>query len=261
MCQESRSPSPAQAAIEKFGEALAVFRELDEPVWEGIALRDLGIALSATRDHAAAVARHEEALAVWRRLNHLGGVPAALKDLAHEMLHLGDYARAAALYRESLMGWSRLREPLHIGGNLRGLARMALATGQAEGAGRLLGAVGAFDEAMSLVPPPEERDEQEGRTPTFDTVVATGLAVAESAAAPSPPRPGLGGGGFLSRWNRCLSVNSCTRCQKSASISRGMYVTRISLSLVIATAEKSYYPLETVSHNCQRRSPCHSYFN
>ena len=93
-----------------------------------------------------------------------------------------------------------------MGGNLLGLARVAMATGQAAQSARLLGAVGAFDEAMGLVPSPEEREHQvrtvnmarvalgdaafdaavaEGRTLTFDGVVAAGLAVAQAAVASS----------------------------------------------------------------------------
>ena len=199
-----------QAAAEKFGEALAIIRELDEPVWEGVALRDLGITVGITGAHDTAVEHHMEALAIWRGLDHLWGVPAALRDLAHEMIHLGDYAKAAALYHESLIGWSRLRERLHIGGNLRGLARVAMATGQAEQSARLLGAVEAFDEAMGLVLPPEEREQQDqiasavraalgeatfaaalndGRTLTFDDVVAVGLTVAQAAVASSDAGP------------------------------------------------------------------------
>jgi len=235
-----------QAATERFGEALAIFRELEEPVWEGIALRDLGIALSITGDHDGAVAHHEEALAVWRRLDHLWGIPAALRDLAHEKLHLGDYATAAALYHESLIGWSRLRERLHIGGNLRGLARVAVSTGQAEQAARLLGAVEAFDEVMGIVPPPEEREQQdhtaagarvalgdaafdaavaEGRALTFDSVVAAGLAVAHAAVASSEagstmPSPVAGPGALTRRELEVLRllVDGCTDRQIATTL-------------------------------------------
>ncbi len=252
--------SNPRAAAEKFEEALAIIRELDEPVWEGIALRDLGIALSITGDHDGAVARHEEALVVWRRLDHLWGVPAALRDLAHEMLHLGDYARAAVLYHESLIGWSRLRERLHIGGNLRGLARVAMATGQAAQSARVLGAVEAFDETMGLVLPPEEQEQQdhtatvarvalgdaafdaavaEGRALTFDSVVAAGLAVAHAAVASSEagstmPSPVAGPGALTRRELEVLRLlaDGCTDRQIAAALfispkTAGHHVARI----------------------------------
>ena len=208
-----------RAAADMFGQALAIFQELDEPVWEGIALRDLGMAVGVAGDHDGAVQRHGEALEIWRRLDHPWGIPAALRDLAHEKLHAGDVVGAAGLYHESLAGWSRLGERLHIGGNLRGLARVAVATGQAGQAARLLGAVDAFDEAMGIVPPPEERRRQvdtaievreslgelafeaaqsEGRTLTFDAVIALGMAVAQAATETpmegAPPPSGVADG-------------------------------------------------------------------
>jgi len=197
-----------EGAGARFWTALELFRELNEPVWEGIALRDLGLATGSSGDHDRAVARHEEALAVWRRLDHPWGIPAALRDLADEALLRADHAAAAALYRDSLAGWRHLRERLHLGGSLRGLARVALAAGQAEHAARLLGAVDAFDEAMGLVPPPEEREEQahavdaaraaigeagfeaacaEGRALSFDGVIDAAMAAAAAAVAPTAP--------------------------------------------------------------------------
>ena len=141
--------------------ALAMFRELAEPIWEGVTLRELGLTARSRGDHGKATARHEEALAIWRRLDHPWGVPAALRELAHEALERGDLGRAAAQYRESLERWRQLREPLHIGGCLWGLARVALATGQAGPGARLLGAASALDEALGIVPAPDDRAKRE----------------------------------------------------------------------------------------------------
>ena len=184
-----------------FAEAHALVRALDEPIWEGIALRGLGLAAGAGGDHARAVAHHDAALAIWRRLDHPWGVPAAQRELAHEALVCGDYATAAGLYHQSLIGWRHLGERLHLGGNLRGLARVALETGQAKPAARLLGAEEAFAAAMGLVLPPEEREGRarsaeavravlgdagfegaraEGRDLSIDGVIAAALAVAEA---------------------------------------------------------------------------------
>jgi hypothetical protein len=126
-----------------------------------VTLRELGLAASARGDFTAAAARHEEALALWRRLDHPWGVPAALRDLAQEALQRGDVATAAARYGESLERWRRLGEPLHVGGCLWGVARVALAGGRARPAARLLGAAGALDTAMGVVPGPDERGERE----------------------------------------------------------------------------------------------------
>jgi hypothetical protein len=126
-----------------------------------VTLRELGLTARARGDHVNATARHEEALDIWQRLDHPWGVPAALRELAHEALQRGDLAGAAAQYGESLERWRQLREPLHLGGCLWGLARVALATGQAELGARLLGAASALDEALGVVPAPNDRVKRE----------------------------------------------------------------------------------------------------
>jgi DNA-binding NarL/FixJ family response regulator len=62
---------------------------------------------------------------------------------------------ARVRYQASLVRWRDLRERLHMSGCFAGLARVALAAGQAEVAARLLGVVGALDAAMGYVPPRE----------------------------------------------------------------------------------------------------------
>ena len=184
--------------------AVALVGGLDEPIWHGIALRDLGVIERARGNHDNAVARFEESLAVFRRLDHPWGIPAAQRDLGQEALHRGDFSNATALFHESLLGWRLLGEPLHLGGNLWGLARVALVTRQAEAAARLLGAKEAFAEAMGRVPSPEERNEhnhaldaaraalgdaafdalrREGLALSVDGMIAAALAVAEVAMA------------------------------------------------------------------------------
>jgi predicted ATPase/transcriptional regulator with XRE-family HTH domain len=181
--------------------ALAMFRELAEPIWEGVTLRELGLTARARGDQDKAIARHEEALAIWRRLDHPWGVPAALRELAQEALQRGDLAGAAAQYGESLGRWRQLREPLHVGGCLWGLARVALATGRAGPGARLLGAASALDEALGIVPVPDDRAKREragdaaraalgetafmtawigGRTLSLEEAIAEALALADS---------------------------------------------------------------------------------
>ena len=202
---EYRRGNLATAAA-RYKDALARFRRLDEPVWEGSALRDLGVVAGARNEHDQATAYHEEALAVWRRLDHPWGVPAALRDLADEALCRGDAAAALPLYRESLGRWRVLGETLHVPGALLGPATVALESGQAARAARLLGASAALHEVIGVVPPaglpgdlgngPEraraalgeaafEAAWAAGRAFSVDEAIADALAVA--APAPSSP--------------------------------------------------------------------------
>ncbi|MGH2561217.1 MAG: ATP-binding protein, partial [Thermomicrobiales bacterium] len=154
-------------AVDLMEEALALLRELGEPVWEGITLRQLGLAAGELGRHDLAMTRHEAALAVWRRLEHPWGIPAALRDLADGALLRGDVATALARYQDGLTHWQCLGEKLHFPGCLWGLARVALAFEQTERATRLLSAGDALFEAMGLgcVPWPELR-------PTYEAAVS-----------------------------------------------------------------------------------------
>ena len=191
-------------AIAHYEEALPIFRELGEAVWEGVTLRDLGVVAGARGEHDRATRCHEEALAVWRRLDHLWGVPAALRDLADEALCRGDVATALSLYGESLERWRRLGEKLHVAGSLPGPASIALATGQVERAARLLGASAALHEEVGAVPPtdlPGGLGGVEGvraalGEPAFATAWAAGRklsieeAIAEALAVTATGAPG-----------------------------------------------------------------------
>jgi len=149
---EAHDPDRAEALTE---EAIALLRQLDEPVWEGLALRRLGEIVSRRGDQDGAAAWHEAAFAIWRRLDHPWGIPDALRTLADDALARGDVDTARVRYQASLVRWRDLRERLHMSGCFAGLARVALATGQTEAAARLFGVVGALDAAMGYAHPRE----------------------------------------------------------------------------------------------------------
>jgi len=209
--QSAHRRGELDTATANYEDAVARFRRLGEPIWEGATLRDLGVVAGAQGRHERATACHEQALAVWRRLDHPWGVPAALRDLADEALCRGDAAAALPLYRESLERWLLLGEQLHVAGSLLGPATVALESGQAERAARLLGTSAALHEAIGAMPPddlpgdlgngPEraravlgdaafEAAWAAGRAFSIDEAIADALAVTASAprtsAAPAP---------------------------------------------------------------------------
>jgi predicted ATPase/DNA-binding CsgD family transcriptional regulator len=194
------------AAAADYEDAVARFRRLGEPIWEGVSLRDLGVVAGAQGEHERATAYHEQALVVWRRLDHPWGVPAALRDLADEALCRGDAAAALPLYRESLERWLLLGEKLHVAGSLLGPATVALESGQAERAARLLGASAALHEAIGAMPPADlpgdlgngpERARAVLGEAAFEVALAAGrafsidqaIADALAVAAPTPVAP------------------------------------------------------------------------
>ena len=216
------------AAADHYEDAVARFRRLGEPIWEGATLRDLGVVAGAQGEHERATAYHEQALAVWRRLDHLWGVPAALRDLADEALCRGDVPAAMPLYRESLERWLLLGEKLHVAGSLLGPATVALESGQAERAARLLGASAALHEAIGAMPPadlpgdlgngPEraravlgeaafETAWAAGRAFSIDEAIADALAVtAPQPSSPTAPAASEGNLGLTRREREVLRL-------------------------------------------------------
>ncbi len=134
------------------GEALTTFRELDDPVREGMALGQLGRFAQRQNDHGLAADYHKTALTIWRRLDHPWGIPSALRDQAGEALVQGSLTTAWTLYQESLVRWQQLGERIHMSDCLSGLARVALASGRGEKAALLLGAEDALNETTGYVP-------------------------------------------------------------------------------------------------------------
>ena len=133
-------------------EALALFRQLNEPVWEGMALRRLGEIADHRGDADGAAAWHEAAFAIWRQMDHPWGIPDALRILADDALARGDVDTARVRYQASLVRRRDLRERLHMSSSFAGMARVALAAGQPVAAARLFGVLGALDAAMGYAP-------------------------------------------------------------------------------------------------------------
>jgi predicted ATPase len=133
-------------------EALSIFRELDDPVREGMALGQLGRFAHRQGAYQQAADYHAAALTLWRRLDHPWGIPSTLRDQATEALVQGELATAWTMYQGSLVHWQKLDERIHMSDCLSGLARVSLASGKAAQAALLLGAEDALNETMGYVP-------------------------------------------------------------------------------------------------------------
>ena len=185
-------------------EALALLRSLNEPVWTANALDQLGIAAYGLGDFVAAVAFAEEALAVQRAVGDRWGMANSLNLLGHVHCEQGRYVEAATAHAESLtLRWDQgSRED--VARSLAGLAAVAVASGNAERAARLFGAVDGLCAELGFAFGMPERAHYEaaiaaararlgepkftathaagGRLPLADAVVA-----AAAAAVPAPP--------------------------------------------------------------------------
>jgi non-specific serine/threonine protein kinase len=89
-------------------EALALWRSLDLPSDEAMALRVLGWVAYETGDAATCIQSVEASLALFRAVGHPSGVAGALGLWAQQVHAQGDDERALGAYHEALQLWSRI---------------------------------------------------------------------------------------------------------------------------------------------------------
>jgi predicted ATPase len=112
-------------AVERFEEALALYRGLDDVRGAAMSLAQLGWLLLTRGEPDRSAAASEESLALARQAGDRAAESVALGNLADGALQRGDHDRAAELYGESL----RLRREL---GDRRNIANALLNLGRAE---------------------------------------------------------------------------------------------------------------------------------
>lgn len=105
-------------------------------------------------DHRRARALLEETLPILRRYDDRWARAMSLTLLGHVELTAGDSARAAALFAEGAALYRAIGNPLYVPWCLEGLAGVAAARGEWEGAARLAGARDALRSQLGLGVPP-----------------------------------------------------------------------------------------------------------
>jgi non-specific serine/threonine protein kinase len=186
-------------------------RAADAEVWLAFALADVGTQLMAAGAHDRGEAWVEEGLELHRAHGNNLGLGNKLSDLGRISYEAGDLPAAARLYAESLRWLLEGGDTWYLASPVEGLAAIALATGQATPAARLLGAAAALRERSGATVWPKERGRREraeaaaraalgeesydqevtaGHALPFAGMIAEATAAAEAAvraAAPPPP--------------------------------------------------------------------------
>jgi tetratricopeptide (TPR) repeat protein len=135
-----------------FDEALAIRRQLTDPLGVAHALQGLAELAVRTGDLVEARSLYEQILAIAREVGDAFTVVDALLGLAEAAFRDGDVARAEDLFRDSLALTARLQEDLsYLINGLTGLAAVAARRDQPLRAARLAGAVDAIRAASGLV--------------------------------------------------------------------------------------------------------------
>src|SRR5262249_44008969 len=137
---EENDPPRAFAALD---EAIAIQRELGNPLGLAWLLQRVGNAHFAERDFARARAIHEEGLEIFRGHAYPYGIASGGVNLGSVLDRLGEPARARALYREALAIYRNLGNGVGIVWSIRRIAIGEARYGDARTAVRLMGAVSA----------------------------------------------------------------------------------------------------------------------
>lgn len=117
------------AAKAYFDQALAIYRDLEDPAGSAEALNMLGLAAWAQSEYATAQAYYEEALAHARRVENRRLVGVLLHNLALVARAQGDYARARSLHEESLAIYRKLQDEFNVALSLYNLGLVDAALG------------------------------------------------------------------------------------------------------------------------------------
>lgn len=128
-------------AIQRYQQALPLWRESGDQLGLGRALNNLGLVLDSQGNYDASSLLYEEALAQFRALNDTFRIAIALNNLGVTAKQRGDYERARLLYEESLALRREIGDEQGTIGTLDNLANLAAARGDVEGVEVLYGEV------------------------------------------------------------------------------------------------------------------------
>jgi ATP/maltotriose-dependent transcriptional regulator MalT len=202
------SDDVARAAV-AYEEAVSLLRTTGVPLWEAMALAELGDTRLMMGDVAGAVPLLDEALALHRRSEFPVRIAVTLGERAHAARMQRDQALASRLFTESIAVAAEINSERLLLGAVAGLAGVALALGQPERAARILSAVetrakssggGRVAHAAhtarilaevraSLPEPVFAAAWDEGRAFPFTDARADAMALAASTMEPPSPLP------------------------------------------------------------------------
>lgn len=198
-------------AVATAEQSLALVREVGPQYRLPWAIQRLGVELVGLGDFERAEALLREALLIWQETGYPTGIAMATGNLGRVAWQQGDLKRAKKLYGESLAENVALDQRWQIMNAFIGLAEVELASGQARGAARLLGAAERLTESIGVTPfgwaedilpglvnatrralreDVFEEAWHEGRAWPLERAIEEALAVTEPESTGSSPRDG-----------------------------------------------------------------------
>lgn len=132
------------AAQSAFGEAFALWQELENVQAATWSLSNMGLVAVALGEHAAARSYYEEALGIQRELGEKGAIARTLTNLGVLAHDQGDFSAAALLHEESLLLVRKLENKGGVGAGLTNLGLVKLDLGDYDEAR------GLFEESLDM---------------------------------------------------------------------------------------------------------------
>ncbi len=134
-----------------------MYRELEDSLQIAMSLNDAGYIALQQGDYERAKPHFEESSALFRKLGVKWHLSVPLLNLGNALLAQGEHERAEPFIKESLALSREVGDSMQIADCLDALAGVAVRRGNAELAGRLLGAAEALHEAVAGTRFPLER--------------------------------------------------------------------------------------------------------
>ena len=149
-----------------------VFRQINTPAWEALALQHRGVLAFGMGDMPSARRFLEDALA---RQRHLPAffLPSTANDLGVVLQAQGEFVQAEDLFREALTQWVALGAREGIADALANLATLRARQGQVRLAARLFGAAHALADAIHYPFELPERTEHQRARQTVEARLGT----------------------------------------------------------------------------------------
>ncbi len=145
LAEMERKLGDRDAALQRYGEAVALYREVDEPLRLAHTIRHLGDVLCDAGRGALAEPHYEEALAIYRAHpeSSPGDLANAIRSMAVLKDEAGEIEQAIALWSEARALYATLSYPPAVAETSARLALLAHRCGDRERASEWLGAAKA----------------------------------------------------------------------------------------------------------------------
>ncbi len=118
--EKARSNEDLKKAVQKYEEALSIFRKIGDVEGEGSSLLNLGSVYGCWGQYAKAVEYYEKSLEIKRKIGDVKGEGSTLMGLGEVYRHLGEHDKALASFQKGLEIYVKIGVPVGLPNDLIG---------------------------------------------------------------------------------------------------------------------------------------------